>query len=139
MKQLAKPEDEYVKQTEMVGTQVYLPPEAEETNYGTHTDAFSFGLVVYEVLVGALPTPVEQRGNNNRWFEGKPLFKCQEDLKDDAGAHAGIGSKLKELVIGLTKYDHQEHWTTKLAFKKLKEIQEQHLQTREAVLAKKKM
>ena len=115
------------KQTLNVGTEGYLPPEAKRGIYGTFTDAFSFGMVVYEMLDGELPSTRPSSAGNEEWYEVtrgrlKPLFKYQELAKDENGADAGIGAKLKQLIVGLTYFDKDERWSAQKALVKLEEI-----------------
>ena len=120
-----RPESEDIVQTMQVGTQHYLPPEAQDGDYNHYTDAFAFGIVVYEILVGQLPPTRVSNDGNDDWFrpsKSKFLFQYQHKAKDHNGADAGIGAKLEELMWGLTKYNHEERWSTQKAWAKLNEI-----------------
>ena len=109
-----------------MGTVVYLPPEADSGQYGTYTDAFSFGMVLYEMLQGVLPKTSVSTDGNDEWFHELPLFAYQHKAKDEEGNDAGIGAKLKQLVKGLTNYNYNERWTTEYALEKLQEIVTMH-------------
>lgn len=55
---LSKPYQANLDHTTMVGTPQYMAPEISETSkYGPKVDVFSFGIMMYEILLGKYPYP----------------------------------------------------------------------------------
>ena len=123
------------KQTINVGTEDYLPPEAESAIYGLYTDVFAFGMVIFEMLVGNLPTTQVSPNGNEEWYKTSPLFQYQHLAKDWMGNDAGIGSKLKTMLKGMTKYEFKERWTAEMALGVLKDVLEIHNMSKKQFLA----
>ena len=118
----AKADASGVGQTLNVGTTSYLPPEAESGDYNHYTDAYSFGIMLYEMLVGSLPPTQASTFGNGDWYgteEAAPIFTYKSTNDEN---EAGIGAKLQELIVGLTKFNKDERWTTHRALVVLNEV-----------------
>jgi len=108
-----QPSDEIDEATLNVGTVGYRPGEAAGKTpvYGTFTDMYCFGRVLYEFANYGLP-----KGGRNTWFaKSDSVFKLR---KDD------IGGKLENLIKNLTKPEpeHQERISATDALEEVKAI-----------------
>ena len=82
------------KGTKNTGTEGYQAPEAEKRNqYGPKTDIYSFGRIVYELMVGELP----KKKSKADWWYNKPAFR-----------HPVIGEDLQSFLEHLMHVDHDQ-------------------------------
>ena len=124
------------KQTLNVGTEDYLPPEAESAIYGPYTDVFAFGMVIYEMLVGKLPPTQVSPNGNDEWYKSNPIFQYQHLVRDEDGNDVGIGPKLKGMLTGMMKYEYKERSSAKEALGELKYILDIHNSSKKRFLTR---
>lgn len=114
-----------------------MAPEAKNRdipNYGPHTDAYAFGILAYELLVGRDPPATLTPDGNAHWYndskDAKFVFdyplKVEGEPNNENTNFGEIGAELKKMIVGLTVHDVQDRWSTDKALKQLKTIMDLH-------------